>query len=772
MKSFITKPIARRGSFLVRLIVANTVVFVSSLLLISAVNYVYTTTSTEKQISETYKKWLSQTDYNISTLYERAFQIGEQLLRDRYINKGLYSNTLDPADSMTVSERLRDTIIVNDFIHSVYLYNGQTQKFIHTISQDVDIPTIDPEARALIDVRKNAHKMVFLPHKQLYVYNNKIYENDLLSLIFTISDAKTEYAIFINIKLSAVQDLFNKMGNSAYSNFMIVDKNGVNIIHGERPGWFMSNIGSQSYIDKVIRSSDTNNNFIETVDENKSLVTYVYNEKLGWYLINTTRYDYLTRDSFILQRNIITVSLLVLLVSIVATVLMNRKVYGPFASVVKMIRGSDNTNPFTAGSNDVEYISGVFKGLIGKVTSLEDSVSKDRRKLKESFIKDALNDDSVIDEEKLPSAFERYGIALNPADMRVLAFTMVGVTESVPDQHDTGIAFVKDAMVELAVRIFQMNLEKADTGNHSFAIIVNDHADLMIEEKAREFLSKVESMMNVSLLAGIGIGVSSFANLSRSYETAKEALSYHYLLNEERVFDYEGIQNRIDKSYRYSAKRESALFDAIRLNDTTACHRIIEGWFGELQHFSMSDVQNTQHQLLYRIETEFRGAADFAEFLADSGTQSLADAIAEIRALRQAEQFYMRLAEHIVHQLKKDRHRDSSGIVKNACAYIQLNYMNGDLSADSVAAALHISVPYFSKLFNEHMKITFTNYVTGLRIQEAEDLLLNTPLTVKEIGESVGFLNSSYFITVFKKKHGVSPNQFRQTKKAESCECI
>lgn len=771
MKSFMTKPIARRGSFLARLIVANTVVFVSSLLLISAVNYVYTTTSTEKQISETYKKWLSQTDYNISTLYERSFQIGEQLLNDKDIIKGLYSNALDPADSMTISQKLRDAIIVNDFIHSVYLYNGQTGKFFHTISQDVDISTIDPDARALIDVRKNAHKMVFLPHKQVYAYDNKNYENHLLSLIFTLSDAKTEYAIFINLKLNAVQDLFNKMGNSAYSNFMIVDKNGVNIIHGERPGWFMSDISGQPFIDKVIHSTDTNNNFIETVDENKSLVTYVYNDKLGWYLINTTRYDYLTRDSFILQRNIITVSLLVLLVSIVATVLMNRKVYGPFASVVKMIRGTDNVNPPAAGGNEVEYISGVFKGLIGKVTSLEDSASKDRRKLKESFIKDALNDGAAVEEEKLPSAFERYGIALNPANMRVIAFTMVGVSESAPVQPDTGIAFVKDAMAELAVRVFQENLEKADTGNDSFAILMNNRAGLMIEYKTSEFVNKVESMMNISLLAGIGIGVSSFANLSRSYETAKEALSYHYLLNEERVFDYEAIQSRIDKSYRYSAKRESVLFDAIRLNDTAACHRIIEGWFGELQHCSMSDVQNTQHQLLYRIETEFRGAADFAEFLAELGTQSLAEAIAQIRAFRQAEQFYMRLAEYIVNRLKKDRYRDSNGIVKNACDYIQMNYMNGDLSADSVAAALHISVPYFSKLFNEHMKITFTNYVTGLRIQEAEELLLNTPFSVKEIGETVGFLNSSYFITVFKKKHGVSPNQFRQTKKAESCEC-
>ncbi|WP_169082357.1 AraC family transcriptional regulator [Paenibacillus sp. PL91] len=48
----------------------------------------------------------------------------------------------------------------------------------------------------------------------------------------------------------------------------------------------------------------------------------------------------------------------------------------------------------------------------------------------------------------------------------------------------------------------------------------------------------------------------------------------------------------------------------------------------------------------------------------------------------------------------------------------------------------------------------------------AESLFLHTPLRIKEISENIGFLNSTYFITVFKKKYGVSPNQYRQMKRA------
>lgn len=72
------------------------------------------------------------------------------------------------------------------------------------------------------------------------------------------------------------------------------------------------------------------------------------------------------------------------------------------------------------------------------------------------------------------------------------------------------------------------------------------------------------------------------------------------------------------------------------------------------------------------------------------------------------------------------------------------------------------------EVFNEAMGISFTQYVTDLRLREAEHLLLTTSMNVKDIGEQVGLYNSSYFITVFKKKNGASPNQYRKMNQVDS----
>ena len=54
-----------------------------------------------------------------------------------------------------------------------------------------------------------------------------------------------------------------------------------------------------------------------------------------------------------------------------------------------------------------------------------------------------------------------------------------------------------------------------------------------------------------------------------------------------------------------------------------------------------------------------------------------------------------------------------------------------------------------------------SEYINSRRIQKAEDMLLNTNLSVSEISDRLGFTYQRYFSTLFKKMKGISPSQFR-----------
>ncbi|MWV43005.1 helix-turn-helix domain-containing protein [Paenibacillus sp. HJL G12] len=97
--------------------------------------------------------------------------------------------------------------------------------------------------------------------------------------------------------------------------------------------------------------------------------------------------------------------------------------------------------------------------------------------------------------------------------------------------------------------------------------------------------------------------------------------------------------------------------------------------------------------------------------------------------------------------------------------YIDYNYMN-DINAQTAARLCNMSYSYFSRRFKSIMGKTFTNYLSYIRITEAEKLLLTTDMSMTQIALEVGFSSSSYFIQQFRQYKNISPHQFRKKGKA------
>jgi two-component system response regulator YesN len=57
--------------------------------------------------------------------------------------------------------------------------------------------------------------------------------------------------------------------------------------------------------------------------------------------------------------------------------------------------------------------------------------------------------------------------------------------------------------------------------------------------------------------------------------------------------------------------------------------------------------------------------------------------------------------------------------------------------------------------------MNFTEYVTGLRIETAKQLLLNPKLSIKQVCIDSGYSNPNYFSRIFKKWTGITPTEFR-----------
>ncbi|MCS7089438.1 MAG: AraC family transcriptional regulator [Verrucomicrobiota bacterium] len=95
-----------------------------------------------------------------------------------------------------------------------------------------------------------------------------------------------------------------------------------------------------------------------------------------------------------------------------------------------------------------------------------------------------------------------------------------------------------------------------------------------------------------------------------------------------------------------------------------------------------------------------------------------------------------------------------------ALAYIREHYAQ-PLPLRKISGQVHLSPHYFCKLFHRTMGMTFTQYLTRVRLERAKDLLLNPALTVGEVATAVGFGSIPHFNRSFKKYTGITPTRYR-----------
>ena len=116
----------------------------------------------------------------------------------------------------------------------------------------------------------------------------------------------------------------------------------------------------------------------------------------------------------------------------------------------------------------------------------------------------------------------------------------------------------------------------------------------------------------------------------------------------------------------------------------------------------------------------------------------------------------------IIDALEEDRQHKNSRLIHEAKTFIEEHYMDHELSMDQVAARVHISPSYFSVLFKQEEKLSFTDYLINTRIRHACELLMNTDLKAYEIAEKVGYDTPAYYSTAFKKATGMSPTEYKK----------
>lgn len=93
--------------------------------------------------------------------------------------------------------------------------------------------------------------------------------------------------------------------------------------------------------------------------------------------------------------------------------------------------------------------------------------------------------------------------------------------------------------------------------------------------------------------------------------------------------------------------------------------------------------------------------------------------------------------------------------------YVQ-EHMEVPLSTEELARHACVTKCHLIRMFRSSLGVTPLRYITQCKVQHAQTLLLRTDLSVKQVGEAVGFKDISYFIRLFRRQLGFTPQEYRE----------
>lgn len=174
------------------------------------------------------------------------------------------------------------------------------------------------------------------------------------------------------------------------------------------------------------------------------------------------------------------------------------------------------------------------------------------------------------------------------------------------------------------------------------------------------------------------------------------------------------------------------LFYGCIANTTLVTRYAIEGGLEEETAFTLSDVYIKQMEncrTLYELNTlNEKMAIDFTE------------RVAQAKALNQ-------------HEYIKP--------ISKCIDYIFRN-INNKITLNTLAKLVNLTPKYLSFLFHKETGRTLSSFIEDEKINQAKNLLIYSQYTYSEISNYLSFNSQSYFISVFKRKVGNTPKEYRE----------
>jgi two-component system response regulator YesN len=348
---------------------------------------------------------------------------------------------------------------------------------------------------------------------------------------------------------------------------------------------------------------------------------------------------------------------------------------------------------------------------------------------------------AIFQIDEYEKAMERY----NEEYKQLLSFSITNILEEIVSRSQVGVTFAMNENEFIVIF------------NHA-AINNNQYLDI-----CQEIIDCINRFLKIPISAGIGNPVKKILELYLSYNEANAAIEYRFFKGKNAILqisDFKTQETGLEFPLVYEEQKQ--LFNFMKLGNQEEVSDKVKYIFDTVcsgRNYSIGYVQsicfdliNMASKTLYELgENIEKIVSDFYEMFSE---------VYNKRDAAELQEMVLILFNKLTSYFAQKHNQKNSHLISKIKDIIAKKYME-NLAVTRLAEEVYLSPNYISLIFKQETGENITEYITKVRMEAAKELLKDNDLKILEIAEMVGFENTTYFSTVFKKFTGMHPQKYR-----------
>ena len=296
-------------------------------------------------------------------------------------------------------------------------------------------------------------------------------------------------------------------------------------------------------------------------------------------------------------------------------------------------------------------------------------------------------------------------------------------------------------------------------------ISATDHTAAVLQslECAEEISDRIKLSFDMTVSIGIGSPVPVLSRAEDSFRDAKTALGQRLVLGPNQILTVEQVRGTCGAQLPVTDEpARSHVIRVLKGGTATQTEKALRELVAlyRTSDRSIDECRLGMQRLLAEILSAFESLGIQQSQIPEVARDPFGS-LGGMKTLEDIETWFSELHRSARSVLTKLQNQQSVAKAIEAEDYIADHFSEPGLSLTRICRALSVSKSYFSLMFKAHTGMTFVEYLTNIRMEQAKVLLGSTGLLTYEVAERIGFTDPHYFSLTFRKQTGVSPTEYR-----------